>query len=63
MKHFSVITPNIILLVAFTLLVLYLLAVYFLVRNKSGFIPVIILIIFPIIGPLAIILRNLTDRK
>ena len=63
MINFLVITPNIIFLTAFTLFTLYFSALYFIIKNKSGYIPVILLIIFPIVGPLAIIIKNLIYKK
>lgn len=63
MINFLAITPHMILFAAITLLVLYLSALFFLIRNKSGYIPFIILIFFPVVGPLAIVLKNIIYRK
>ncbi|AZA59195.1 hypothetical protein EG350_19240 [Chryseobacterium shandongense] len=43
--------------------VLYAAAVAVLFKNKSGILPYLALIIFPVIGPLGIIIGDYTNKK
>lgn len=53
-----VITPYEIILFAVAVIVLYIVAISTLFKNKSGILPYLALIIFPIFGPLGIVLGN-----
>lgn len=57
------ITPNLILLVSFILIMIYLSALYLLIKNKSGILQYIIFLIVPILGPIGIILGNISYKK
>lgn len=53
-----VITPYEILLFAVAVIVLYIVAISTLFKNKSGILPYLALILFPIFGPLGIVFGN-----
>lgn len=57
------IRPLEIVLMFSVLVVLYSAAVVFLVKNKSGILPYIVLILLPIIGPLGIVLGNYLKKE
>jgi len=52
------ITPSEILLAAMAVIALYIVAISTLFKNKSGFLPYLALILFPILGPLGIVFGN-----
>ncbi|MDQ0592065.1 hypothetical protein QFZ37_000434 [Chryseobacterium ginsenosidimutans] len=52
------ITPFHILFAAITIIVLYISAIMTLFKTKSGILPYLALILFPIIGPLGIVFGN-----
>lgn len=58
-----VITPFKILVVSFIIIVIYITAIALLLKNKSGILPYVILILFPVIGPLGIIFGSLIKKQ
>ena len=58
MMNILVITPFNIIFAILAVTVLYISAVAVLYKNKSGILPYLALIIFPIFGPLGIIFGN-----
>lgn len=59
---FLVIKPHEIIFIAFLILLLYIVAISNLVKNKSGIFPYVLLL-FPIVGPLGIIIGTRKLRK
>ncbi|ALR32259.1 MULTISPECIES: hypothetical protein [Chryseobacterium] len=57
------ITPFAILFAALAVIGLYISAIMILFKTKSGVLPYIALILFPILGPLGILLGNLKKIK
>jgi hypothetical protein len=57
-----VITPYEILLVAIAVIALYIVAISILFKNKSGILPYLALILFPILGPLGIVFGNYKNK-
>ncbi|KIC62459.1 hypothetical protein RM51_13085 [Chryseobacterium taiwanense] len=53
-----VITPYEIILFAVAVIVLYIVAISTLFKNKSGILPYLVLILFPVLGPLGIVFGN-----
>jgi hypothetical protein len=51
-----------ILFAAIAIIVLYISAIAVLVKTKSGILPYVALIIFPILGPLGIVFGNYTKK-
>lgn len=56
------ITPFQILFAAMAIIVLYISAIMILFKTKSGILPYLALILFPIIGPLGIVFGNYTKK-
>ncbi|WP_177175273.1 hypothetical protein [Chryseobacterium taichungense] len=44
------------------IVVLYVSAIAILFKNKSGLLPYLILLVFPVIGPLGIVMGNYTKK-
>lgn len=57
-----VITPFEIIFAAITVIVLYISAITVLFKTKSGILPYLALILFPVIGPLGIIFGNQLNK-
>jgi hypothetical protein len=57
-----VITPYEILVVAVAVIALYIVAISILFKNKSGILPYLALILFPILGPLGIVFGNYKNK-
>ncbi|WP_027378782.1 hypothetical protein [Chryseobacterium daeguense] len=53
-----VITPFEILFVAIAVIILYIVAISILFKKKSGILPYLALLIFPVLAPVGIILGN-----
>ena len=51
-----------ILFAAIAIIVLYISAIAILVKTKSGILPYVALILFPILGPLGIVFGNYTKK-
>ena len=56
------ITPFQILFAAMAIIVLYISAIMILFKTKSGILPYLALILFPILGPLGIIFGNYVKK-
>ncbi|WP_312900550.1 hypothetical protein [Chryseobacterium taichungense] len=56
------ITPFQIIFLLMAIVVLYVSAIAILFKNKSGLLPYLILLVFPVIGPLGIVLGNYTKK-
>ncbi|MCS3867662.1 hypothetical protein J3D55_000578 [Chryseobacterium ginsenosidimutans] len=56
------ITPFQILFAAIAIIVLYISAIMILFKTKSGILPYLALILFPILGPLGIVFGNYTKK-
>lgn len=56
------ISPFQILFAAIAVIVLYISAIAILVKTKSGILPYLALVLFPIIGPLGIVFGNYTKK-
>jgi hypothetical protein len=56
------ITPFQILFAAIAIIVLYISAIMILFKTKSGILPYLALILFPIFGPLGIVFGNYTKK-
>jgi len=58
-----VINPFEILLIITAVVALYIVAISTLFKNKSGILPYLALILFPIVGPLGIVFGNYRMKK
>ncbi|SEM60388.1 hypothetical protein SAMN05421856_104417 [Chryseobacterium taichungense] len=56
------ITPFQIIFLLMAIVVLYVSAIAILFKNKSGLLPYLILLVFPVIGPLGIVMGNYTKK-
>ncbi len=57
-----VITPYEIILFAVAVIVLYIVAISTLFKNKSGILPYLALILFPVLGPLGIVFGDYVKK-
>lgn len=57
------ITPFHIISVLMVIAILYIAAIAILYKNKSGLLPYLVLLVFPVIGPLGIVVGNYTKKK
>lgn len=56
------ITPFQIIFAAIAIVIVYVLAIMILFKTKSGILPYLAVILFPIIGPLGILFGNYVNR-
>lgn len=57
------ITPTKILAISILLLAIYIFAISIIYKNRAGLLPYLVLLLFPILGPLGIILGEFTKKK